>query len=90
MEQEIEEWRLQQFTRKAVSLGTEIIDESCEVPNECPTCGVSDGTVARRRRNSAYVDDAENWLVSCMSCYKEDWQRLQGDWDEYYDLVFPR
>lgn len=49
----------------------------------CPLC-FHIGPTAWRRRNTAYVDDKLNWLLSCQACYDEDYANFQELWDDYY------
>ena len=50
----------------------------------CPGCFRKSKTVAWRRRNSAYIDDRNNWTFMCQECHDEDTANLQADWDDYY------
>jgi len=56
-----------------------------EEPKEgtCPICSRT-GQIAKRRRNTSYANDENNWQVSCEGCFEEDYARFQDLWDEYY------
>ena len=51
---------------------------------KCPCCGDCSGTVERRRRNTAYVDDECNFLNSCQECKDLDDEQFAELWAEYY------
>jgi hypothetical protein len=53
----------------------------------CPCCDRLDQTVRVRRRNSSYVNDTLNWLHSCASCFREDFEHFGDLWSDYYANV---
>ena len=38
----------------------------------------------RRRQNTQYVDDKQNWVTLCDDCFKECEEHWRAMWDEYY------
>lgn len=67
--------------------GTEVEVEN--LPPICPICNLPDyktgsQVIAKRRLNTAYVDDELNWLVSCLDCYNEQYEWYAELWDYYY------
>ena len=52
--------------------------------NRCPCCERDMPDVERRRRNTAYVDDELNYLVSCGECHARDLEYYQELWDDYW------
>jgi|GEM_PF-5067377 len=77
---EMRRWVTATFGRRAAG---EAVESSETLPTTCPICGAVSDAIAKRRRNAAYLDDKENWLVSCQGCFDRDWDRLQEDWDDY-------
>lgn len=53
-------------------------------PTRCLCCGVYTHDVERRRMNTAYVNEASNYLTSCLSCYEESERHWAELWAEYY------
>jgi len=53
----------------------------------CTICDTIDDTVRKRRLNTAYADDEDNWLVSCAACYNMAVESYQLAWEEYYHSV---
>ena len=51
---------------------------------ECPGCEQMKTTVERRRRNTAYADDASNFLTVCRECQDEDDAYYAERWADYY------
>lgn len=49
----------------------------------CPCCKRISTNIAWRRRNSAYIDDRSNWLLSCRECHDIDTENFEADWEEY-------
>ena len=43
--------------------------------------------VKTRRRNTAYVDESNNWLTACRTCHKEDTAYFADLWDQYYSSI---
>lgn len=52
--------------------------------NQCPRCGVIDGSVQRRRQSTAYVDDQQNFVLACETCYEEVESYWEERWQDYY------
>lgn len=42
--------------------------------------------VAKRRINTAYVKDEQNWMTSCEECYEETIEHYNDLWATYYGL----
>lgn len=53
---------------------------------ECKCCGRLQH-VKRRRTNTAYADDEENWLTSCLECFEEREEYWKERWGDYYNGV---
>lgn len=51
---------------------------------ECPICGSLSDSVARRHRNTAYVDEESNYLTACRECQDRDDEYFAERWAEYY------
>ena len=52
----------------------------------CPTCMRSDGEggkIKKRHRNTSFVNDSLNYLISCKECWQEDWDYYQERWEDY-------
>jgi hypothetical protein len=49
----------------------------------CCGCGRI-GWHKNRRLNTAYVNDAQNWVRSCQDCYDEMWEHYAHLWSELY------
>lgn len=48
------------------------VSVSCDsLPDVCPICGSPDN-IAKRRRNTSYMDDEFNWFISCVDCFERD------------------
>jgi len=50
---------------------------------ECPNCGFKKSNIKNRRMNTAYHDEASNWLLSCGTCFyisEENWAEM---WKDY-------
>lgn len=82
---ELDNWLATTFGRHFA--GTEVEIE--ELPHVCPHCDVPDHyhdstTVAKRRLNTAYVNDESNWFVSCKACYDDLYAMYEEQWKDYY------
>jgi len=51
-------------------------------PN-CPFCD-GKGTATRRRMNTAYVNEKENWITCCDDAYEDTLEYYQDLRNEYY------
>jgi hypothetical protein len=49
----------------------------------CEHCRLCDDTVYKRRQNTAFHDDAQNYAVLCSDCQIEADAMWQDQWDEY-------
>jgi hypothetical protein len=61
--------------------------EAEETVGICLCCKQERKDVARRRLNTAYVEDKRNWLSSCERCYEEAVEHYQNLWDDYWAQV---
>lgn len=52
--------------------------------SKCPCCEVKSTTVERRGRNTCYLEDELNYLVSCLLCWMRDWDYYAERWAEYW------
>ena len=43
--------------------------------------------ITTQRRNTAYVEEADNWLTSCKECHDEDDSYFADLWDQYYESI---
>lgn len=50
----------------------------------CPSCGRKSKTVARRHMRTAYVNEADNYMESCMRCFLLSEKHWDEMWAEYY------
>lgn len=51
----------------------------------CPICEQQKGESIRKRRlNTAYADDAENWIICCQECFDERVDHYKELWKEAY------
>ena len=41
----------------------------------------------RRRLNTAYVNDEQNYIISCLSCYRETIEYYKERWHDYYSSL---
>ena len=78
---ELRNWLATQHGRKFAGLVTE-----APAAGKCPICE-RPGQIAKRRRNSSYANDEENWLVSCEECFKDDTHCLDEMWEDYYSMT---
>jgi C4-type Zn-finger protein len=49
----------------------------------CPICNGKTGNVCWRRRNTQYRLDEQNWVLSCLACWREEDNYWAEMWDEY-------
>jgi hypothetical protein len=49
---------------------------------KCPACGRESETVAKRRRNTMFVDEEQNYIESCLECFETDDHYWQERWDD--------
>ena len=54
---------------------------------QCPHCGMDDGSIERRSRNTAFQDEESNFLTSCKECWEEDDSYWAERWADYYQEV---
>lgn len=52
----------------------------------CDYCGCKGA--ARRRQNTAYVNDERNWAILCPLCQDANDDYWRERWDEYYASVY--
>jgi cytochrome c553 len=54
----------------------------------CPCCNrYLRYPVTTERRNTAYVEEASNWLTACNNCHDEDEAYFADLWDQYYSSI---
>jgi len=41
-------------------------------------------SIKKRKLNTAYVDEEQNWIVSCKTVYEEAIEYYKERWDDYY------
>ncbi len=76
-----EEHRMRTTQAHMVSAGFNIGTE--EADGCCLYCR-REGKVARRRKNTAYVDEKRNWMESCRECFQEAVEYYADLWQQYY------
>ena len=71
---------------KMLSREGSILENALKDNNLC--CQGTDGPcynkATKRRQNTAYVDDKMNWVTMCDECAKDNDDRLDEQWREYY------
>ena len=50
----------------------------------CPHCQRWSQTVERRRMNTRYVNDEQNWITECDECFEDTESYWADMWDDYY------
>lgn len=54
----------------------------------CPCCeSYFRYGIKTQRRNTAYVEEAKNWLTACRVCHEEDEAYFADLWDQYYSSI---
>lgn len=53
---------------------------------KCPRCERVTRDVKRRRLNTAYVNEADNWHTSCGACHQDGLEHFEQMWQEYYSM----
>lgn len=71
-------------TAHAVAAGLRICKTE-PATSVCPCCQREQLDVARRRRNTAYVNEELIWLEPCGECFEIDTAAFQEQWDDYYN-----
>jgi hypothetical protein len=51
---------------------------------QCMRCELCTSSVHRRRMNTSYVDDENNFTVQCDVCFEDSEQMWADQWAEYY------
>lgn len=51
---------------------------------KCPRCNKYSFSVAHRRQNTAYTDDEQNFVNTCLPCFEEIEKEWEEMWDEYW------
>lgn len=55
----------------------------------CPCCGrYFRYPVTTARRNTAYVEEPNNWLTACNECHEEDYCYYEELWADYYSSIY--
>ena len=82
-DEEMQNWVATQFGRHFAGLE---IEPEAELPDACPHCKKEEG-IARRRLNTAYADDEQNWLISCPDCFEQTVYQYEEMWADYWSMV---
>ena len=54
----------------------------------CPCCErYFRYSVKTKRRNTAYCEEASNWLTACSNCHRDDYEYFADLWNQYYDSI---
>lgn len=53
----------------------------------CPMCGQRKHSVERRRRNTAYQDDDQNFHTCCAECHDDANQFWSEMWQDHYNNI---
>lgn len=70
-------------TAHLVSAGMELVSGVPAISATCVFCGTI-VSVECRRLNTAYHDEASNWMTSCRCCWKSAVEHYKEMWLEYY------
>jgi len=54
----------------------------------CPCCRLPVDDLRLFHRNTCYVNEELNWLVSCEDCQNEDYIYFADLWADYYSSCF--
>lgn len=85
---DLDKWRTDRLATYLVSFvgaGVKIVRGEPRTA-ACPCCGEV-REVWEWRLNTAYADEASNWLESCEECYREAVEHYRELWAEYYNSV---
>ena len=44
--------------------------------------------VKTTRRNTAYVEESNNWITACKKCREEDYEYFAELWNDYYSSIW--
>lgn len=50
----------------------------------CPCCNKKSTSVSRRRLNTAYTNEEQNWLISCRSCFECQYEYYLELWGQIH------
>jgi hypothetical protein len=50
----------------------------------CVYCFTITATIEKRRLNTAYCDEEQNWITSCQECYDDLYAMYEEQWKDYY------
>lgn len=70
-------------TAHLVSAGFEVTGGD-PIESLCIFCAEFHAGVRARRLNTAYADEKQNWMCSCLDCYAEAVDYYREMWAEYY------
>lgn len=51
----------------------------------CPNCA-RERIIRKRRLNTAYTHDEDNWVECCSDCYQMMYEYYEERWEEYYSM----
>lgn len=83
---EVERERLKLLTAHFITHGAQICG-SAPYSGLCLSCAEKKDDIAKRRLNTAYPDDASNWMLSCGECFEEARAYYAERWTDYYNEV---
>ncbi len=86
LDSDLDKWRTDRLTADMVGAGLVQVVRGEPRTGACPRCDEV-REIRERRLNTAYTDDASNWLESCEECYRETVERYREMWVEYYNSV---
>ena len=52
--------------------------------NICPVCNTVCNSVETRRQNTRYTNEEQNYIVSCIECYKSREEYWKEMWEDVY------
>lgn len=53
----------------------------------CPMCGEECDSVKRRRQNTRYANDEQNYVTTCKTCFEEIQEHWADMWSDYYSNI---
>lgn len=79
---DIERHRIATTTAHLVERGLDISEPT--KLTVCPCCEQEKPDIRKRRKNTAYVNEESNWLVSCDECFQDTVAYYAELWADYY------
>lgn len=56
-----------------------------ELLKECSICRTLKFNIEKRRLNTQYIDEKQNYMTSCKNCYDEAYVYYKEMWDDFYN-----